>query len=91
MAIRMWHKEHGYTNVFRLQELDKHKQFGWQVEEEKKITNLGIVVLKETKEAVVEEKKDELAQEQPGFVCDVCGKTYKLKMHLATHRRKHKG
>lgn len=39
----------------------------------------------------IEEKKDEFDQEQPGFVCDVCGKTYKLKMHLATHRRKHKG
>lgn len=39
---------------------------------------------------VVEPVVEPVAKEEL-FKCEVCGKTYKFKMHLAMHKRKHKG
>lgn len=102
MAIRIYHPEHGYHNVYNDLDLQSHITDGWSKIEDKPVLPLVIgttpSVIKEainTVGPIVIEDENTIesapqVEQKKGFKCDVCGKPFAMKMHLKNHLRSHK-
>lgn len=87
MAIRIYHPEHGYHNVFSRIEYEEHEKRGWGKVIDKvpePVKPVEIIV------EPIEVVPSPAAIITPTYPCDVCGKVFTMKMHLGAHKRKHK-